>query len=212
MRDGYAVDRSDDIGIPEAYNLARDRVRWGPIWAGFLAALTAVLLLSLLGLAIGLTAVDAGRAAAAGEAPNQAGWLSALWGALTAIVSFLLGGYVTGKTAAIFDRKWGALNGALVFLLTIPITLLLAGMGLGAILGTLGNYVSGLNIDPAQLRDAAQTATNQAGQAAQNTQPRNGAWAALVALLVGLWASAQGGAWGTHREVDANRATAKSAG
>ena len=212
-------DRDRDVDIPEAYNLVRDRVRWGPIWAGLLTALAAILLLSLLGLALGLTALDAGRAVVQGNAPNQAGWLSALWGGLTAIVAFLLGGYVAGKTAAIFDRKWGAFNGALVFLLTIPVTLLLAGLGLGAILGTLGNYVSALNIDLAQLRDAAQSAANQAGQAAQNAQPadvariaenaRYGAWGTLIGLLLGLGAAALGGALGTRRELAVNRASGK---
>ena len=50
----------------EAVPLADDRVRWGPIWAGLLTALTSLLLLSLLGAAIGLSALDAGAAAARG--------------------------------------------------------------------------------------------------------------------------------------------------
>src|SRR5215211_1068751 len=112
-----------DVAIPEAYNLGRDRVRFGPVVAGLLTALTALLLLGLLGVAIGLTAAD-------GSDPG-AGTFSAIWGALTGLVAFGLGGYVAGRTAAVFDRRWGALNGALVFMLGVPLTLWLAGQGLG---------------------------------------------------------------------------------
>ncbi|MBV9327946.1 MAG: hypothetical protein JO352_29885, partial [Chloroflexi bacterium] len=179
----------DDIDIPRALNLRRDRVRWGPILAGFLTALTALLLLNLLGVAIGLTTMNAGTAAAEGGPPPDAGRNSAIWAAIAGILSFLLGGYVAGRTAAVFDRGWGALNGALVFLLGVPITLWLAGQGLGAVLGSLGALTSGLNVDSTQ----AQNVANQAQQAANNVQPidvaraaeraRNAAWGALLGSL-----------------------------
>ena len=202
-----------ELEIPSAYNLARDRVRWGPIWAGLLAALTALVLLSLLGLAIGLTAVDAAQAARQGGPPPATGWVAAVWGAVSAILAFLAGGYLAGWTAAVFNRRWGALNGALVFLLAVPLVLLLTGMGLGTILGTLGHYAGALNVDLGQLRGAA----SQAGQAAQAVQQgdvgraaanaRNGAWGALLGVLLGLVASALGGALGTRREVEVERGT-----
>ena len=68
----HQAPRETQAEIPEAYNLGRDRVRFGPIVAGLLTALTSLLLLGLLGVAIGLTAVNAGDAAAAatrGRAP-----------------------------------------------------------------------------------------------------------------------------------------------
>ena len=134
-------------------------------------------------------------------------------GALAAMVAFRLGGCVAGRAAGVFGGGWGALNGALVFLLGVPVTLLLAGMGLGGILGTLGSFASGLNISPGVLQEAA----NQAQQAAPNVQPsdaartaevlRNGAWGTLIGLLLGLGASALGGALGTRRAIDLDRAT-----
>ena len=215
VRRERAPEQAEDwqIELPEALNLRRDRVRWGPVWAGLLTAMTSLLLLSLLGIAIGLTTVNAGTAAAQGGPPQGTGLAAAIWGALTAIVSFLLGGYVAGKTAAVFGRGWGAFNGALVFLLGVPITLLLAGLGLGGILGTLGSFASSLNIHPSMLQGAA----NQAQQATPNVQPtdvvraaeglRNGAWGTLIGLLLGLGASALGGALGTRRKLDLDRAT-----
>ena len=53
----HQAPRTTDTEIPEAYNLGRDRVRFGPVVAGLLTALTSLLLLGLRGVAIGLTAV-----------------------------------------------------------------------------------------------------------------------------------------------------------
>lgn len=204
-------DVREDVAIPEAYNLDRDRVRWGPILAGLVTALTTLLLLSILGLAVGLTAIDAERAARDGGIPLSAGTGTAIWGAVTALLAFGLGGFVAGRTGAIFDRGWGALNGALVFLVAVPLILMLAGSGIGGVLGSLGNYASGLNISPQQIQQAAGQAQNQAqgqaqqvtpqqvGQAAENA--RNGAWGVVLGLLLGLAASAIGGMAGVRRSL-----------
>ncbi len=205
-------DDMEDIPIPRGLNLMRDRVRWGPIVAGFLTALTSLLILNLLGLAVGLTTVNAGTAAAQGGPPPDLGRNAAIWGAITGILSFLLGGFVAARTAAVFDRGWGALNGALVFLLGVPITFWLAGQGLGMVLGTLGSLASSLNLTP-----AAAQAANGAQQAGQNLQPtdvaraaeqaRNAAWTALVAVLLGLGSGALGGWLGTRRAVELHQAS-----
>jgi hypothetical protein len=204
--------RTTDTEIPEAYNLGRDRVRFGPIVAGLLTALTSLLLLGLLGVAVGLTAVNAGDAAARGDAGAGTGLFSALWGALTGLLAFGLGGYVAGRTAAVFDRRWGALNGALVFMLGVPLTLWLAGQGLGFATGALGDFVGALNVDPGQAQGAAQGAAGQVQGAAQQVRPvdvaraaenaRNAAWGTLLGSLLALGASGLGGWLGTRRELE----------
>jgi hypothetical protein len=216
---GSDADHTADVKISEASNLARDRVRWGPILAGLCTALTSLLLLGLLGLALGLTVVNAGTAAAQGAPPDDAGRTTAIWGAVSALISFFLGGYVAGKTAAVFDRGWGALNGALVFLVAVPVTLWLASMGLGTVMGTLGSFAGSLNADPGTAQTAAQGAADQARQAAQNVQPvdvaraaervRNAAWGTLLGAVLGLGASALGGMLGTRRELQVSRATGR---
>jgi hypothetical protein len=193
--------------VPDGFDFRRDRVHWGPIVAGLLTALTALLLLSLLGLAIGLTTMNAGTAAAQGAPPADAGRNSAIWAAVSGILSFLLGGYVAGRTAALFNRGWGALNGALVFMLAVPLILWLAGQGLGTVLGSLGNLSGALASNPGAAQ-ATQGAASQAQAAAQNVQPidvaraaeaaRNTAWGTLAGSLLGLAASACGGWLGTR--------------
>ena len=194
--------------VAEAHEPTRDRVRWGPIVAGLLTALTALLLLSLLGLALGLTTLNPGAAAGQGGLPGDASRNAGIWAAIAGILSFLLGGFVAGKTAAVSGRGWGAFNGAMVFLLAVPITLWLAGQGLGALLGSVGNFVGGLDLGGA---------ADQARRAAGNVQPgdlaraaeqaRNGAWGALVGSLLGLGASALGGFLGAQRDLGLTRLT-----
>ena len=206
-----------EVEIPEAFNLSRDRVRWGPIVAGLLTALTTLLLLGLLGVGVGFNSTDAAAAATQGGPAPEAWRNAAVWAALSGMIAFALGGFVAGWSAAIFDRKWGALNGALVFLLAVPVALWLAGQGFGAILGTFGNFAAGLNVDPGAAQGAAQGATDQARQAAGNLTPgdaaraaetaRNTAWASLLGLLMALLASSLGGFLGTRRELEVDEAT-----
>ena len=193
--------------VPSGFDLARDRVRWGPIVAGLLTAMTALLLLSLLGLAIGLTTVNAGAAATQGGPPPDTGRNSAIWAAISGIVAFALGGYVAGRTAALFNRGWGALNGTLVFMLAVPLILWLAGQGLGTVLGSLGNLSGALASNP-NAAQAAQGAASQAQSAAQNVQAgdiaraaeaaRNTGWGTLAGSLVAVAASTLGGWLGTR--------------
>src|SRR5436190_4905002 len=192
-----------ELHLPEAYNLARDRVRWGPIWSGFFTAVTTMILLGLLGLAVGLTTVNAGTAAAAGGPPAQTGAAAGIWGGISAIIAFFLGGMVAAWTAAVFDRKWGMWNGLMVFLFALPIMLWLATQGLSAVLGTVANY--GLGFNPGAVQNAAGqaqgAASNPANVAQTAAQLRNGAWGALIGALLGLIAAGLGGIVGTRRQV-----------
>jgi hypothetical protein len=105
----------------------------------------------------------------------------------------------------VFDRRWGALNGALVFMLGVPLTLWLAGQGLGFATGALGSFVGALNVDPGQVQGAAQGAAGQlrpvdVARAAEGA--RNAAWGTLLGALLALGASALGGWLGTRRELE----------
>jgi hypothetical protein len=180
--------------------------------------LTTLLLLGLLALAVGLTTLNAGTAATQGGPPPDTGRNSAIWAAVSGILAFALGGYVAGRGAALFNRGWGALNGALVFMLAVPLILWLAGQGLGTVLGSLGN-VSGALASSPNAGQAIQGAASQAQAAAQNVQPsdiaraaegaRNTAWGTLAGSLVALVASAVGGSLGTRRPTAQARTTTR---
>ena len=111
------VSGHDDEGRAAA---RRDSIRWGPIWAGLITALTVFLLLQLL--AIGLGLIDIGPGAGGG------GWVSAIMG----LIAFFIGGSVAGMTSAVRGEATGAFFGLL----------------LSALASMLGGFLGGRSSDP----------------------------------------------------------------
>jgi len=105
---------------PEREPYRMDLTRWGPVIAGFFTTLSLVVLLGVLGAAIGLTT----------------GTGALLWGVITLVVAFFAGGWVAGRTAAASYPGMGWLQGALVWSVTTVILLVLSTLGL---LGALPN-------------------------------------------------------------------------
>jgi len=199
--------------VSQVMNLPTDRVRWGPIWAGLLSAFFTLLVLSLLGLAIGASTVDTG-AAVQGTSNQNAGSYSAIWAGISAIIAFLIGGYVAGRTAAVHERGWAALNGALVFLLALPLLLWLATQGLGALIGNASHIASGFGVNLGQLgataSGAAKTITPAQAQQAVDTA-KTTAWGTLIGLVMGLVAAAVGGTLGMRYAARDTHATGAAA-
>lgn len=164
----------------------RDSIRWGPIWAGLITALTTFLLLQLL--AIGLGLVDIGPGSDGGG-----GWVPGLIG----LIAFFTGGAVAGMTSAIRGPGSGLLNGFMVWALGTVLILLLSALGLGQLFGALGNVAG--QVGPGAISGAADTAQG----AAPNVNPREaeqalqtGAIGAFFGLLLSALASMVGGLLG----------------
>ena len=161
----------------------RDSVRWGPIWAGLVAALTTFLLLELLALGLGLLTPGDGGGAATG-----------IVSAIIGLIAFFTGGSVAGMTSAVRGSGTGLLNGLMVWALGTVLILLLSVLGLGQLFGALGNLAGQLG--PGAIGGAAEGAANNA----QNVDPqqavdavRTGAIGAFFGLLVSAIAAALGG-------------------
>ena len=154
-----------------------DRVRWGPILAGLFAALATLAVLAILGLAIGASAFTPG------DQGSTFGLGAGIWGAVSTLLAFGVGGFIAARTAAVRGRSSGILNGAMVWFVAIPLLIYALGSGIGAIATTLGNVAS----------TAADVAAPVAGQAAEEaaTNPQVQASAAAGADAV---ASAAAGA------------------
>ena len=104
----------------DGFDVFAERVRWTPVFVGVLCAFTTMFLLASFGAAVGAnTGLDSGRPFAA----------SGLWPVISGLVAFLLGGYVAGKIAHAAVPGSGALHGALVFMLAVPLVLWLASQG-----------------------------------------------------------------------------------
>jgi hypothetical protein len=194
---GYA----DNVGSRETYRTAgadladgawvgngvRDRVRWGPIWAGLITAIATFILLTVAAVAIGAQAVDSG---ADGESASAA---SGIASAIIALLAFFIGGFVAGRTAGVFGRGYGALNGFLVWALGIMLILALAAMGLGSLFGASGDLF-------AQYREMGQPQAEGVDPNAVVEGIRNGSIGAFLGMLLPAIAAAVGGLLGSREE------------
>lgn len=109
-----------------------DRVRWGPVWAGLVTTLATFLLLTVAAVAVGAGALTAGADTA------TAGLGGAIASAAIALIAFFVGGVMAGRTAAVMERGYGAVNGFLVWALGLVLILALAAFGLGSLFGAAG--------------------------------------------------------------------------
>lgn len=127
--------------VVEGRDLAGWRVSWGGIWGGFLAVMGTLLLLSALGLAIGISAVDIGP----GETPDAGaiGTGTAIWAGVSLLIALFVGGMVATRISMIFDRTTAALEGMLVWVLTILATLYLASSGIGLLASGASSILGG---------------------------------------------------------------------
>lgn len=172
----------------------RDLVRWGPIFAGLVTTIATLVVLTVLGLAIGLSAFEPNGL---GDADTAA----TIWGIASAVLAFFAGGIVASGTSIASERGHGALQGMMVGVAAIAAVVLLVGLGLGNTLGAaatnldqLGTIVNDLQVDADQAAAAAESAFEEA---------ESGAWATLVGLLVALGAATAGGVLGVRRRADA---------
>lgn len=192
--DVRVVDTGPDVRATSQVIEPRDRVRWGPIWAGLITTLTTFLVLELLMYGLGLLTVDVNSGANGTNGP----WMTAIVG----MVAFLAGGWIAGATAAVRGAAAGMANGFMVWGLATLLILFFSTMGLSQLFGAVGSALSGfinlsnfnmpqnVNIDPAQIAD----------------QVRTGAlWATLslvltaVAAAVGGWLGVKSGPLGRAR-------------
>jgi hypothetical protein len=129
--DGMAVERVEQIAV------ARDRVRWGPIWAGLLTTLSMFLLFELMAYAFGWLSLGIGDFPGARRSDS---WVAGIIG----LISFFLGGLVTGATALVRGSSAGLINGFCLWALGTVLILALTAIGLGSFFGASGNIFSQL--------------------------------------------------------------------
>lgn len=185
----------DTADVSDVEPSFRDRVRWGPIVAGVFTALTTLLVMTVLGLAIGLSAFEPDETGS-----RTVGTAAAIWGIISAVLAFFLGGWVAGRNALGTPEDNGAINGFLVGAATIAVMLWMIGTGLGNLMG-----LAGANIDEIS-RVTGQPLTQTTGEGATDTvavtaqenydEARDTAWGTLAGLVVALSAATAGGAIG----------------
>jgi hypothetical protein len=152
-------------------------VAWSAIWVGALTALAVGLIIGLLGYALG-----------ANEVAGYVDWkkvhlINAIFSIGGAFFAFVAGGWVAARIAGIRRSEPAILHGAIVWLVTLPLLLALAAVGIS---GHWGGWYGGLTGMPAWA--AATPADPELAIAT-----RNNALATAVALLLGLVGGVLGG-------------------
>jgi hypothetical protein len=181
------------------------RVSWGGIWAGVLTALGTLLLLSTLGLAVGIAAnAGAGAAGAAGipgaanVTPGTVGTAAVIWSALSLLIAMFLGGLASTRLGQISDRGSGMFHGGLVWVIALGAILYLGMrglelMGAGAAMGLGGAGAAGAG-------DAANQAANAA--AAHPGATAGIGWSPFIISALSLLAALAGAASGLRHLFD----------
>ena len=117
------------------------RISWSAVFAGVLIATVTQLLLTLLGLGVGLGAIDPV------EENNPMAGLgtgSAIWYIVSSLISLFVGGWVAGRLASaprLFD---GIIHGILTWCVVTLLTIYLLTTAIGGIIGGASRLVGGI--------------------------------------------------------------------
>jgi hypothetical protein len=122
------------------------RVRWGGVMSGMFVAIGALMLLSALGLAIGISAIGDPRVATT-ETASGLGIGAGIWTFITLLVAYFLGGMVSTQVTDRPDRAGAVIHGALVWVLFMLFLfwLMVSGISLGltGLFGTIRTVAQG---------------------------------------------------------------------
>ncbi|HEU4367265.1 MAG TPA: hypothetical protein VFV05_03440 [Methylomirabilota bacterium] len=152
---------------------------WSAVWVGALSALALGLIIGLIGYAIGAHQLTAPRTTTF----RSVRLLTTVFNVSGAFFAFVVGGWVAARIAGLRRAEPAMLHGVIAWLATIPIMLVLATFGATAM---YGGWYGGIVAGPAWV--AVPPMTPELAAAV-----RNGAVAAVVALLLGLVGGALGG-------------------
>lgn len=173
----HAADLNTGVRHDREFAAPRDRVRWGPLWAGVMITITTFLLMQL--------AIFAAELFRGGDAGT---WLTAV----AALVAFFLGGLTVGATALWHKASDGVLNGIVMWAFATVSLLVLTLIGGGTLLGPVSTVASDLlQVQNANLQDVPEEDISAALEGA-----RDAARWALLGLALALVSSAIGGAAG----------------
>lgn len=148
------------------------RISWSAVFAGVLIAIVTQLLLSLLGLGIGLGTIDPM------EEQNPTAGLgtgTAIWYIISSLLSLLAGGWVAGRLASSPRPFDGIIHGVLTWALVTLLTIYFLTTTIGSLIGGAGRLVGGLvRTAGSAVGSAASAAGPELGQAVKGKLAENG--------------------------------------
>jgi hypothetical protein len=175
-----------------------DRVRWGPILAGLVVALSTQLVLSALGAAIGLTNISDSGAPRSNA--DNVGSAVGIWSIISLFVALFIGGWTTARSCGPTNRNTALLNGAILWATTLAISAWLLASGVsgafGLIASNAGELINQARQSGVNPNEAPTVSAQQARQIAGNAAKLG--WSFVFGSLLGLVASEIGASIGTR--------------
>ncbi len=160
MAENIPIRDDSSYSVRRGWSLERFlRVSWGAIFAGFVVAFATMVLLLLLGGAIGLSVLNV---ASPGDAEAWS-WGAGIWYILSTIIALFVGGMVAGRLAGVPRSVDSMLHGAATWGLIIVASLLLTGTALGQLFGA----ATGMAQTDAGQQGMQQATSQQGGSAAE---------------------------------------------
>jgi hypothetical protein len=201
----------------------RDRIRWGPIIAGVVTAFAVLLFLTVLGIALGISALGGD------DNPQTWGTAAGIWGGLSLLVAFFVGGWMAARAAATLSESDGPLNGFVTGAATLLLLLWLATTALTGALGFFASTVSNIAgaaapvameaVDQGAVPPQTQTAVDEAAENPEAAVPQEveqaaqqaadtaseaagpGAWGTTIAIILAVGAATLGGMVGRNERM-----------
>lgn len=133
------------------------RVSWAAIFAGALVAVGVWLLLHLLGMSIGLIAVDPDDASSL----RGVGIGTGVWSLIAPILALFVGGLATGQLSGPLRRMTGAIHGAVMWSLATVASLAMVWAMVAALVG--GLFSAGAQVASATAGGAAELVSQNGG-------------------------------------------------
>ena len=143
-----------------SYNaVPRKGVSWRAIFAGIVTILAVMLVLNLIGLAIGLGTIEPTEES---NPLSGLGTGSLIWWIVSCLIAIFLGGYVAARVGVSFSNKSGIIQGIMTWALYTFISAWLLTSAVGSIISGVGNAVGSV------LSSTGQAIGNQLGPVIQN--------------------------------------------
>lgn len=181
------------------------RLSWPAIWAGFIVATVAQIILSVTGIAFGLSIWEPGSGGFGGFAIGA--WI---WLFVTTLISLFLGGLALGRLAGLLTRWDAFLHSVVLWGLSAVLAVWMVANGVGMVLGSALNLVTRTT---AATVTGAMTATGAAaGRAAANPAATEALRDSVRRLLDSLQANASLPSAGRVREAAGEVANTAASG
>jgi hypothetical protein len=180
------------------------KISWGGVFCGVLAGVGTLMLLSSLGVAVGISALNT-------RAPHHSaiGVGAAVWAGLTLLAALFVGGWASTRLSLLWERTTAVFEGAMVWVLSTILIVYLAAHGIALVANGTLDVLSMADQESGQITDElpgggvqaapdTSLAPDDAAMAAAQAKPKLSAtaWSTFGSLVLSLLAAICGAAVG----------------